>query len=157
MTTKGYKHTEEQKKKMSEIAKAKGFGKWMKGRHPSEENRKKRSETMKRIGFTPESRIKSGLAKRGNKHPNWKGGRNFRNGHLFIMVKEHPSADEYGYVAEHRLVAEKVLGRYLKTNEVVHHINRDKLDNRNCNLLVCEHGYHSSLHRRMERLGVFPQ
>lgn len=49
--------------------------------------------------------------------------------------------------AEHVLVAEQILGRTLKTNEVVHHKNRDKLDNRPCNLEVMTRAEHINLHR----------
>ncbi len=48
----------------------------------------------------------------------------------------------------HRYVAEKKLGRKLKGGEVVHHINRDKLDNRSSNLWVCKNQYqHDQIHR----------
>jgi len=56
------------------------------------------------------------------------------------------------YIAEHVYKAERVLGRCLQKGEVVHHINADKADNRNENLLVCSASYHSELHGRMSRL-----
>ncbi len=52
----------------------------------------------------------------------------------------------------YRLIAEKVLGRLLKKGEHVHHINTDRTDNRNSNLLICSHAYHRLIHCRMKRL-----
>lgn len=51
-----------------------------------------------------------------------------------------------GYVREHRLVLERLLGRYLHPDEAVHHINGDKLDNRPENLEIMSHSEHSKLH-----------
>ena len=52
----------------------------------------------------------------------------------------------------HRYVAERKLGRKLKKGEVVHHINRDKTDNRRANLWVFKsQKQHDSAHRRDKR------
>jgi hypothetical protein len=54
----------------------------------------------------------------------------------------------------HVLMAEKALGRKLKKGEVVHHINLNKADNRNSNLLICSNSYHMWLHQEMQRQWV---
>ena len=49
----------------------------------------------------------------------------------------------------HRYVAERKLGRKLEKGEVVHHINRNKNDNRRANLWVFKsQKAHDTTHRR---------
>lgn len=72
--------------------------------------------------------------KSGDKNPAWKGGVRHALGYVYILHHNHPNSNDKGYVAEHRLVMEKKLGRYLKTEEKIHHINGIKSDNRIENL-----------------------
>lgn len=90
---------------------------------------------------------KSGLFS-GINSPAWRGGRH-KNEYGYILVYQGAGKRRKG---EHILICEKVLGRKLKQNEVVHHINGVKNDNRHCNLLVCDKSYHAWLHHKMARL-----
>ena len=75
---------------------------------------------------------------RGDKGANWRGGRYINSdGYVKVQARGHPAAHSRGsYVAEHRLVMEKVLGRLLRKDETVHHKNGNKADNRPENLEV---------------------
>ena len=68
------------------------------------------------------------------------------DGYIRIKVKEHPYADIDGYVFQHRLVMEQHIGRYLKPEEKVHHINHIVTDNRIDNLQIVTQSEHFSLH-----------
>ena len=72
---------------------------------------------------------------RREKAPNWRGGR-YLNSHGYVKVYEpdHPQADSMGYISEHRLMMEEIVGRPLDRQESVHHKNGDRADNRAENL-----------------------
>ena len=76
------------------------------------------------------------INRRGNNNPFWNGGRykDRLNGYILIYNPNHPFANKKGYIREHRTVMEKLLGRYLRKNEIVHHRNKIKDDNRIENL-----------------------
>lgn len=64
----------------------------------------------------------------------------------YCIVRDHPSRTKNDYVLHHRVVMENMLGRLLTKDEVVHHINGDKKDNRECNLEIMSNSEHASHH-----------
>ena len=74
----------------------------------------------------------------GNKNPNWKQGFIIVDGYKYILNRNHPNTTKMGYVLEHRMIMENKLGRYLTKKEIVHHVNHNKLDNREENLIIYE-------------------
>jgi endogenous inhibitor of DNA gyrase (YacG/DUF329 family) len=78
----------------------------------------------------------------GPNHHKWRGGRCKVGKYEYIKSPDHPYRNSGGYVAEHRLVMEKRLGRYLTPNEEVHHKNTIKNDNRDDNLELVVKGAH---------------
>lgn len=77
--------------------------------------------------------------------PGWKGGRMQGRPHDYVYLyrPDHPRARGPGsnYVAEHRLVMEKKLGRYLEPFEMVHHLNGKRDDNEIKNLEIWIKGH----------------
>jgi hypothetical protein len=78
----------------------------------------------------------------GDKNPRWKPIGSKRMNHGYILVK----IDEHKWVKEEWIIAEKMLGRKLYRDEVVHHINGNKNDNRPENLRVMTKDEHKKLH-----------
>lgn len=92
----------------------------------------------------------------GHNKANWKEGKSWsgsaRYKYTIIKNPDHHRAHN-GYVSEHILIAEKVLGKLLPLGAVVHHRNKDTRDNKLDNLVICENqSYHNLLHRRERAL-----
>jgi hypothetical protein len=87
---------------------------------------------------------------RGDQNPNWKGGIiGDGNGRVLIYSPNHPRPSWGGmYVYRYRLVMEEHLGRVLGKDEIVHHINGIKDDDRLENLCVMSQSDHIKIHRK---------
>lgn len=90
----------------------------------------------------------------------WRGGvTHTPRGYVMVKSPQHPRAMKCGeYVMEHILVMERHLGRSLKwfgaghkENEIVHHINGDKKDNRIENLMLTTHSEHNAIHNFLRK------
>lgn len=83
------------------------------------------------------------------KNANWRGGRYVAsNGYVLVRTTGRREDPYHGYVYEHRLVAERMLGRTLLPGELVHHVNGDKTDNREENITVLPSiAHHLAAHR----------
>lgn len=78
----------------------------------------------------------------GKDHFNWNGGKSKHNlGYVNITLSKKR-------ILEHRLVIENLLGRRLLSEEIVHHKNGNKTDNRSENLEIVTRAIHASLHHR---------
>lgn len=98
------------------------------GHHPSIETRIK----MSAIQMNGESRKKKSLAMSGEKSVHWKGGV-IKTSDKYEKIRIHSRF----YILAHRVQMAQILGRPLRADEVVHHINHRRTDNRPTNLALC--------------------
>lgn len=101
------------------------------------------------IPFKETSYAKS-ISSKGEKSKNWNGGKTIGNGYVLIKMPDHPNANSRGYIYEHRHIMEQHIGRYMTHDEVVHHINGNKTDNRLENLLLLTNSEHVALHAKLK-------
>lgn len=124
-------------KSLQEIADILGSGEWQAywRKHLGREyrpNQKVVNKVAKREGIALRGR---GAPMSRNRF--WKGGRVIdKGGYILVKSPNHPMATQKGYVREHRLVMEKILGRFLTETEVVHHKDDDTGNNDPENLLL---------------------
>jgi hypothetical protein len=76
-----------------------------------------------------------------------------------LHMPSHPAANSKGYVYEHTVIAERVLGKRMPNGAAVHHVNENTRDNSHTNLVICQdRAYHKLLHvrARVVRAGANP-
>lgn len=71
-----------------------------------------------------------------------------QDGYIAIWFPDHPKATKEGYIMEHVLVMEALIGRHLNEDECVHHINFKRDDNRKENLKLMTKSEHMSYHMK---------
>ncbi len=112
--------------------------------------RRRKSDIMRRGHhhcFSCANRLKKKPCQNGPKNPKWRGGITLHTkGYKYEYAPDHPAASN-GYVLQHRLIAEKKLGRHLRPEEVVHHKDGNKANNHPDNVEVfAGPGEHSAHH-----------
>lgn len=74
-------------------------------------------------------------------------------GYIIVYLPNHPFHNKDNCIYEHRLVMEEHIGRYLTKNEVVHHKNHVRDDNRIENLeLIDSNSTHMLRHELEKRI-----
>ena len=92
---------------------------------------------------------------KGSDSPYWKGGRQMSHGYVMLYSPDHPRANPKGYVAEHVLVLERALGRFISPPETPHHIDGNRANNYIGNLMLfATHGMHLSYHHRLKAFEI---
>lgn len=91
-----------------------------------------------------------------SRSPNWQGGtwKNRSTNTWWTYAPTHPKKNHSGAVPMHILVAEARIDRYLRDDEVVHHLDKDRDNNDPRNLCVMLRGEHLVLHRVLGEVGI---
>lgn len=123
----------------------------------------KQRDAWKRIGKsrsgvprTESQKAKQSATMKGRRKRNYEFGGHEKlrkDGYVKVYAPDHPHATADGYVMKHTLVMERHIGRYLADDEVVHHINKIRDDNRLENLLLMKKHDHQRMHMLERRNG----
>ena len=68
------------------------------------------------------------------------------DGYIAVYLPTHEKSNKDGYIMEHILIMEQHIGRHLKDDEVVHHKNKVRNDNRIENLELMTFKEHAKFH-----------
>lgn len=114
-----------------------------KGKCHSKETKEKISAIHKNKIVSDETRekLKNIKTKKGVGHKKTRA-----DGYIAIYFPDHPKSNKDGYIMEHDLVMECFIGRWLKDDEIVHHKNKKRDDNRIENLQLMTKSEHARFH-----------
>lgn len=82
----------------------------------------------------------------GEKNNNWKNGIRYCMGYIYLYKPEHPKADRKGYIKKANVVYENNTGIYPGRGYVLHHKNKNKLDDGIENLELMTISEHHKYH-----------
>jgi hypothetical protein len=99
--------------------------------------------------YSDEYRRKISKGSKGNRSA-WKGGRYTAKGYIFVYCPTHPYITNGGYVREHRLVIEAIIGRYLLRHEPVHHLGKKNDNNPQMLMAFISYGPHNRFEHGIE-------
>lgn len=104
-------------------------------KHSKKSNEKNRiSHIGKKHSEETKIKIRNSSLK-GKNSRSWKGGI-YIDRYIHIYEPSHPFAHHNGYVYQHRIIIEKIIGRFLNPIEVIHHIDEIKTNNSLNNLIA---------------------
>ena len=73
--------------------------------------------------------------------------------YVLVYAPTHPKARKTGYVREHLLIVEEVLGKPIPRGARVHHVDSNRTNNKHSNLVLCQDDkYHHLLHMRQRAI-----
>lgn len=85
--------------------------------------------------------------------PPYRGGRTLvYNGYVWEFHPGHRLQNLWGFVPQHRMIAEDTIGRPLQKGEVVHHVDSQRTNNDPANLQVMSQKAHRQHHARLRGL-----
>lgn len=110
------------------------------------QSRNQPDSVREKMSISQKNRFKNQL---GPNHPNWTGGERIVDGYVYVYAPDHPRTTMGKYVLRTVLVVEKALGIVIPKGMVIHHINRNKTDDRIENLAVLTQPEHARIHALM--------
>lgn len=118
----------------------------------SKKGKRLSTEHIEIIRRTHKGKIVSKETRRRMSEADKKGGighkKKHSDGYIKVYFPDHPKSTKDGYIMEHILVMEALIGRHLADNECVHHINEIKDDNRKENLKLMTQSEHMAFHSK---------